>query len=261
MVSRILDRVFADVSLDPRITDGIFKMEEATHMDALRDYFLKKGVQREAAISVTNRMVEGKYPERQAYNRDGILVTFPTPQHKARAIARGTHFEKNPVPQVQQQRDAEKEEEPKQAPPGSKPEPGELPPEEEPEDEKDKDEDEDDEDEPKGGGGGRGGGETVFQGDKQLRVEPPRGQEQPEPPPAPPSPTVPPAPRTPQRIAAEKDVVMQIIGTDDSKLSNVADPINESIMQHQLLELHKKCDEWGFYEAIKIISPYIKPKL
>jgi hypothetical protein len=41
-------------------------------------------------------VTEGKYPERQAYNADGLLVTFPTPEYKQRAIARGTHFEKNP---------------------------------------------------------------------------------------------------------------------------------------------------------------------
>lgn len=97
-MSNILDRVFAEVCLDKRITDGIFKMEEAVHMDALRDYFIRRGIAKEAAIHVTNRMIEGKYPLRQAYNKDGILCTFPTPQYKARAIARGTHFEKNPVP-------------------------------------------------------------------------------------------------------------------------------------------------------------------
>lgn len=39
---------------------------------------------------------KGKHPERQAYNKNGILVTFPTPEYKARAISRGTHFEKDP---------------------------------------------------------------------------------------------------------------------------------------------------------------------
>lgn len=255
-MSDILDRVFAEVCLDERITDGIFKMDEQTHMDALRDYFLRKGVHRESAIAVTNRMVEGKYPERQAYNKDGILVTFPTPQHKARAIARGTHFEKNPVPQVQQQRDAEKEEEPKQAPPGSKPEPGELPPDED-EDDKEKDDKDDDDDEGSSGGGGHGGGgkETnIFQGDKQLAVEPPRGEEKPEPPPQPPSPTVPPAPRTPERVAAEKEVTKQILGTDDTSLTNVADPLSE-----QLRKLYKKADEMGLREAVKFLTPYVKP--
>ena len=38
-----------------------------------------------------------KYPERQAYNAKGILVTFPTPEYKADAIKRGTHFEEDPT--------------------------------------------------------------------------------------------------------------------------------------------------------------------
>lgn len=256
-MSNILDRVFAEVCLDERITDGVFKMEEATHMDALRDYFVKKGVTKEAAISVTNRMVEGRFPERQAYNKDGILVTFPTPQHKARAIARGTHFEKNPVPQVHKPH----EEEPKKAPPGSKPEPGELPPDDD--DEKDHDKDEDD-DEEGGGGGSHGGGKepTIFQGDKQLAVEPPRGDEKPEPPPQPPSPTVPPVPRTPERVAAEKEITRQILATDDTALTNVANPVSSKLTEsalHELRELYKKADELGLREAVKFLTPYVKP--
>ena len=255
-MSNILDRVFNEVCLDERITDGIFQMENANHMDALRDYFLKKGITQEAAINVTNRMVEGKYPERQAYNKDGILVTFPTPQHKARAIARGTHFEKNPVPQVH----TPDQEEPKHAPPGSNPEPGELPPDDDDDHEKDDDDDDDD----IGGGGSHGGGSkepTIFQGDQQLAVEPPRGEEQPEPPPQPPQPTVPPAPRTPQRVAAEKEMTARILSTDDTTLSNVATPIhpvNEET-RRQLQELFKKADELGYRDAIKFLSHYVKP--
>jgi hypothetical protein len=254
-MSNILDRVFNEVCLDERITDGIFQMENATHMDALRDYFLKKGVAREAAINVTNRMVEGKFPERQAYNKDGILVTFPTPQHKARAIARGTHFEKNPVPQVHNP----EQEEPKQAPPGSNPEPGELPPDE---DEDDHEKDDEDDDDGEGGSHGGGGKEpTIFQGDKQLAVEPPRGEEQPEPPPQPPQPTTPLVPRTPERIAAEKEIAKRIFATDDTTLSNVATPLttmNEKT-RCQLQELFKKADELGYREAIKFLSHYVKP--
>ena len=255
-MSNILDRVFNEVCLDERVSDGVFKMEEASHMDALRDYFVKKGLTKEVATHVTNRMVEGKYPERQAYNRDGILVTFPTPQHKARAIARGSHFEKNPVPQVQQQRDAEKEE-PKQAPPGSKPEPGEIP------SGKDKEPDEDDDEDEKGGGGG-GGGEkepTIFQGDKQLEVEPTRDKDAPEPPPQPAAPAVPPAPQTPQRAAAEKEVTRQILSTDDTTLSNIGGPlnVNEDLQRHQLRELYKYADKLGYREAVKFLTPHVKP--
>src|ERR1035437_6294031 len=125
-MSQLIEKILRDISIDDRIPDGIFRVENDTHMGVLRDYFIKHGLTQEAATHVTNRMTEGKYPQRQAFNKNGILCTFPTPQYKAKAIARGTHFEKNPMPQVQQQRNAEKEE-PTQAPHGSNPEPGEVP--------------------------------------------------------------------------------------------------------------------------------------
>ena len=255
-MSQLIEKILRDISADDRISDGIFRMENDTHMGVLRDYFVKHGLTYEAAVHVTNRMTEGKFPEKQAYNKNGVLCTFPTPQHKARAIARGSHFEKNPVPQVQQQRDAAKEE-PKQAPPGSRPEPGEIPA----DDEKEKDID-DDEDE-KGGGGGHGGDKepTIFQGDKQLEVEPPRDKDAPEPPPQPAAPTVPPAPMTPQRVAASKEIVRRILSTDDTTLSNIGGPlnVNEDLQRHQLRELYKHADKLGYREAVKFLTPYVRP--
>lgn len=245
----IVDRVFAEVCLDERITDGVFRMEEEQHMNALRDYFIKKGITPEAAVHVTNRMVEGKFPERQAYNKDGILVTFPTSQHKHRAIARGTHFEKNPRPQ---QAVPQQQEEPNVAPAGSKPEPGEKP---NPADDKKEPEDKDEEDDEKDTGDKKS--PTIFQGDKELDVEPPRGEEQPAPPPQ--APTQPSVPRTPERIAAEKEVVKQIMQTDDSTLSNVANPVYEATLRTQLNELYKKADEMGFREAVTFLTKYVKP--
>lgn len=97
-MSNIIDRILAEVCLDERIEDGIFDMSNNTHMDVLRENLTDNyGVSLNDAKTVHNKMVEGKYPERQAYNKDGLLVTFPTPQHKQRAIQRGTHFEKDPT--------------------------------------------------------------------------------------------------------------------------------------------------------------------
>lgn len=97
-MSNIIDRILAEVCLDERIEDGIFDMSNNTHMDVLRESLTDGyGVSLNDAKTVHNKMVEGKYPERQAYNKDGLLVTFPTPQHKQRAIQRGTHFEKDPT--------------------------------------------------------------------------------------------------------------------------------------------------------------------
>lgn len=97
MNKKLLNKILNDVSLDERVNNGMFNIEEDAHMDALRDYLVKKGIDEESARSFSNTILEGKYPERQAYNVNGILVTFPTPQYKADAIKRGTHFEKDPT--------------------------------------------------------------------------------------------------------------------------------------------------------------------
>lgn len=252
-MSNIVDKVFAEVCLDERIKDGIFRLEEEEHMNALRDFFVKRGIAQEAAINVTNRMVEGRFPERQAYNKDGILVTFPTPQHKQRAIQRGTHFEKNPAPQNTTPPKEEPKKELPPSPPKEKDVPqgdvpqGDVPPANPPKEvPKDPEVSLD---------------KKVTQGEKELSVEPPRGSEKPEPPPAPQPSTPPDAPRTPERIAAEKEVVKQILATDDTALSPVGvnEQLNPVLFQHQLNEIYKKCDEWGFYEMKKFLTPHMKP--
>lgn len=249
-MSNIVDRVFAEVCLDERITDGIFRMEEQSHMDALREYFIKKGIPKEVAVRVTNHMIEGKHPERQAWRtEDGILVTWPSQKHKAKAMAENPskYTEKDPAPHTSDPPEAKK------APPGSKPEPGELPADDGGDEEKPLPKSDDD-----GGGGGKKE-PTIFQGDKKLEVEPPRGQETPQKPPEAPSPTVPDAPRTPERVAAEKEVTRQIMNTDDTTLSNVATPVYEETLRHQLQELYKKADEMGYREAVKFLTPHVKP--
>ena len=240
-MSNIVDRVFREVCLDERISDGIFRMEEEKHMDALRDYFVKKGITKEAAVAVTNRMVEGKYPDRQAWRvEDGILVTWPSPQHKQKAIREnpGKYTEDDPRPRK------DRPQEPEIRPPAEKEPVGD---EEEDSLPKSDAKDVDDKKEP-----------TIFQGEKELGVEPPRGEEKPEETPPPSAPVAPPAPRTPQRVAAEKEIAKQIIGTDDSILSNVATPLTEACKQ-QLNELYKKAYEMGYKEAVTFLTPYVKP--
>jgi hypothetical protein len=96
LITKILNRVI----LDERVSEGAFYIDNPLHMDALREYMIEKvGIPKELAVEECNRVVAeaGKHPERQAYNKDGILVTFPTPQHKQDAITSGTHFEKDPT--------------------------------------------------------------------------------------------------------------------------------------------------------------------
>ena len=247
-MSSIAERVFREVCLDERVTDGIFQMEEEQHMNALRDYFVKKGITQEAAVEVTNRMVEGRFPDRQAWRtEDGILVTWPSTNHRNKAMR------ENPGKYTIQK--------PSNAPKPSQPETPEKkePVEKEPSPEKE---------EPAGDEGGAPpkpssnlfdrDGSTIKQGDKELQIEPPQGEDTtPTTVPAPVAPTVPQAPRTPERVAAEKEVVKQIMATDDHALANITPPMSEEC-KRQLHELYNQADQLGFREAITFLTPFVK---
>lgn len=86
-----------EICLDRRINDGIFDMFNNQHMDVLREKLVEMGLPENEVVEIANAVIEGKYPERQAYNANGILVTFPNPEYKQRAIRRGTHFEEDPT--------------------------------------------------------------------------------------------------------------------------------------------------------------------
>jgi hypothetical protein len=96
-MNKLLDKILSEVALDQRVSNGMFNIEENDHMEALRDYLAHKGIDEESVKAFSNKVLEGKYPERQAYNAKGILVTFPTPEYKANAIKAGTHFEEDPM--------------------------------------------------------------------------------------------------------------------------------------------------------------------
>lgn len=248
-MSNVLDRVFAEVCLDERIADGVFRMDETEHMNALRDYFVKKGITKEAAIAVTNRMVEGKYPDRQAYRKeDGILVTWPSPKHKHKAMHEnpGKYVEQNPFPKRSEPVEEPKEREPRKEkePPVKTPEPTEKP--------------EDTSTERPGSNlfGGGESGPKLQQGDKQLSIEPVKGT-QPTAPAAPP--IAPQQPRTPERIAAEKEVAQQIVATGDNALTNVANPLTEAYRQQIIKELYTEADKLGLKEVVTFLTPYVKP--
>ena len=94
----IYRKVLNEVCLDDRISGGIVNFSDPDHIDVLREYMVKIGIPESVAIQETNKLMEkGQHPERQAYNKNGILVTFPTPDHKQKAISAGAHFENDPT--------------------------------------------------------------------------------------------------------------------------------------------------------------------
>lgn len=261
-----------------RSSDGLISEEYSEeNLQSLYEVILNiEGITESQAVDFVNDVSmiseKGKHPERQAYNKNGILVTFPTPEYKARAIAKGTHFEKDPraaqsnlfgggrqAPQAaapatgapatdtpamdsgdttlpksdsgQPQTPPAKKEVPEPGTPG-----GAVPP------------------APAPSSATAPSTGTPAQG--QLAVEPTPQAATPanvSPPPAPPTP--PPVQKTPQEIEAEKQVVKQILNTDDTLPtvpgvggSGITESLNE-----QLDKLTGIALEMNFDEAVKFL--------
>jgi len=90
-----------EICCDDRIKDGIFRIENQEHVTILQEYLEKAGYSIDEIVAKTARLFEaGRFPERQAYNKDGILVTFPSKEYRDRAVDKGTHFAENPKKNV-----------------------------------------------------------------------------------------------------------------------------------------------------------------
>ena len=87
-----LEKANTDISIE----SGIFDISKQEHIEILRGHLLESNIDSKTVNQYLNKMLEGRYPDRQAYNVNGILVTFPTPEYKQKAIERGSHFEQNP---------------------------------------------------------------------------------------------------------------------------------------------------------------------
>ena len=138
-MNNIIENFLTKIISDKRIEKQFFSIENNSHMDVLQEYLEKYGIDSNEAISTRNRILEGRFPERQAYNANGILVTFPTPEYKKRAIERGTHFENDPTkkePNVKFDDDPTAQAEPEKTPapeqPQKEPEPETSEPKEKP---------------------------------------------------------------------------------------------------------------------------------
>jgi len=93
--------IINDVCCDSRIKDGVLRLEVPEHVFVLQEYLEKAGFSLETIVNNTAKLFEaGKFPERQAYNKDGILVTFPSKEYRDRAVDKGTHFAENPKKNV-----------------------------------------------------------------------------------------------------------------------------------------------------------------
>ena len=69
----VSDFLLSELCLDNRVEDGIFDIFNNDHMDVLREKLVEMGIPKSEVVELANNVTEGKYPERQAYNANGIL--------------------------------------------------------------------------------------------------------------------------------------------------------------------------------------------
>jgi len=95
------ESIINDACCDDRIKDGVLRIDNPEHVFVLQEYLEKAGYSMDYIVENTAELFEaGRFPERQAYNKDGILVTFPSKEYRDRAVDKGTHFAENPKKNV-----------------------------------------------------------------------------------------------------------------------------------------------------------------
>ncbi len=94
-----MDKLILECEIDERIETGVFDVHDVNHITVLIERMVEYGIDEDEAERIVELgfVDEGKYPERQAYNKDGWLVTFPSKEYRDRAIKKGTHSISDPT--------------------------------------------------------------------------------------------------------------------------------------------------------------------
>jgi hypothetical protein len=90
--------IISEAALDSRIPDGIVDLKNVEHVQVIAEVMYDSGINEQTINEFVQRFVdEGKYPERQAYNKEGWLVTFPSKEYRDAALKKHTHFVTDPT--------------------------------------------------------------------------------------------------------------------------------------------------------------------
>ena len=97
--SKIIENLITECECDARIENGVLDLYNTDHLIVLSEHMANLGIS-ESEIEefiIETGVLEGKYPERQAYNKEGWLVTFPSKEYRDAAIKKRTHFGSDPT--------------------------------------------------------------------------------------------------------------------------------------------------------------------
>jgi hypothetical protein len=94
-----VENILDEAALDARVPNGMVDLLNEEHVTVLAEKMIDHGIDPSVVQELVNRAVqiEGKYPDRQAYNKEGWLVTFPSKQYRDIAIKKGTHYPNDPT--------------------------------------------------------------------------------------------------------------------------------------------------------------------
>lgn len=93
-----VDGSILDICVHPLVEDGMFDVQNTEHMFLLMESLIEKNFDDTTVSEVVKALRhEGKYPERQAYNKEGWLVTFPSKEYRDAALKKGTHAIADPT--------------------------------------------------------------------------------------------------------------------------------------------------------------------
>lgn len=97
-INKFIERVISEAALDNRVKDGIIDLHNLEHIQVVAET-IYDSCEDENMVNefVEEFMEEGKYPDRQAFNKEGWLVTFPSKEYRDNAIKKGTHSISDPT--------------------------------------------------------------------------------------------------------------------------------------------------------------------
>jgi hypothetical protein len=93
----IVNDAILDVCANPLVENGTFDPNNNEHMFLLMETLDGNLEEEYISKAISALRCEGKHPERQAYNKEGWLVTFPSKEYRDAAIKKGTHSLSDPT--------------------------------------------------------------------------------------------------------------------------------------------------------------------
>jgi hypothetical protein len=97
-VTEFISSIISEAALDARIPDGVVDLKNTEHIQVVAEAMYNACENEEIVNEFVNAFIsEGKYPDRQAFNKDGWLVTFPSKDYRDAAIKKGTHSISDPT--------------------------------------------------------------------------------------------------------------------------------------------------------------------